>query len=59
MDVDRAFVDKEMETLRTEIKRAQEFLIKAEGALVAYKTILEHAAKRESERVEEPIFREP
>jgi len=57
MIVDRAFIDREMETLRTEIKRAQEFLIKAEGALVAYKTILEHAEKQP--KPEEPVFNEP
>lgn len=55
MTVDRAFIDREMETLRAEMKRAQEFLIKAEGALTAYQLILDHAAKQP----EEPVFNEP
>lgn len=59
MDVDKAFIDQEMETLRSEIRRAQEFLLKAEGALVAWQTIKAHAEQRQKEKGEEPIFNEP
>jgi len=57
MTVDRLFINQQMETLRAEIKRAQEFLIKAEGALTAYKAMLDHVNQQEKER--EPVFNEP
>lgn len=55
----REFCEKEMETLRSEIKRAQEFLIKAEGAMAAYQVMLTEIAKRETDKGEEPVFNEP
>jgi len=55
--IDPLFIHRQMESLRAEIVRAQEFCIKAEGELTALKKVLDHAAALEKDR--EIVFNEP
>lgn len=57
MTVDPLFIHRQIEILRADITRAQEFCIKCEGEIAALKKVLDHAAAMEKER--ETLFDEP